>query len=376
MLNIQVSSGELLKLASICANAIPSRAVMVILKDFYCEVKDSKLYMTGSDLEFTVQGMIPVTSNGDGRFSLQAESLIATLRELPEQPIELEYDVDTLSIQIKSSTGHYKSACNNVNDYPELPTFTEDNQLIISSDRLLKALNTCAFATSTDEMKTNMLGINMAILPGCIEFVATNSHKLVKFTVFTDQEDLEKSMILPKKVLSILKSMVNEDLPVTILFTKNQVKFMYKDLEITAKLIDLAYPKYNSVIPVDNDKTVVVDRNILIHTLRRLIVYGNKTTFQTNITVNDNQMVLDTTDIEFSNEAVETIPCQYEGETLELCYNAKYLIESLSNLVTDEVKFLISQSDRAALLLPKENEIGEDILMIVMPVMKWRGLNE
>lgn len=376
MLNIQVSSGELLKLATICANAIPSRAVMVILKDFYCEVKDNTLSLTGSDLEFTVQGSISVFANGDGRFAIQADSLIATLRELPEQPIEIQFDEESMTIQIKSSTGQYKSASNNVNDYPALPTFEEQNQLIISSDRLLKALNTCAFATATDEMKTNMLGINMAILPGRIEFVATNSHKLVKFTIYTEQEDLENSMILPKKILSILKSMVNEDLPVTIQFAKNQVKFMYKDLEITAKLIDLPYPKYNSVIPVNNDKTVTVDRNILIHTLRRLIVYGNKTTFQTNITVTENQMVLDTTDIELSNEAVETISCQYEGEPLDLCYNAKYLIESLSNLNTEEVKFLISQSDRAALLIPKEDEIGEEILMIVMPVMKWRGYSE
>jgi len=375
-MNIKVSSGELLKLCNICMTAIPSKAVMVILKDFLFEVIGDELFITASDLEFTIRGKIQVIATQDGRFAIPAEALVGTLRELPEQPIEIEFNEDNLAIEIRSSTGFYRTGSNSVSEYPQLPVFEEDNQVIIDSARLLKALNTCSFATSTDEMKTNMMGINMSVNPDSLVFVATNSHKLVKYTLYSENDNQDASMILPKKIISILKAMCNEYLPITILYAKNQVKFAYKDFEITCKLINLIYPNYNSVIPVNNDKEIIVDRQTMLHALRRLIVFGNKTTFQTNVNVEDNTMTMDTLDAEFSNEAQETIVCQYEGERLELCYNARYLIESISNLDAQEIKFLISQAGKAALLLPKEDEVGENILMIVMPVMKWRPYDE
>ena len=375
-MNIKVSSGELLKLVSVCASVIPSKAVMVILKDFLFEVEGDQLSVTASDLDFTIRGSMTVISSQDGKFAIPAEPLLVTLRELPEQPIEINFDEEKLVLEIKSSTGFYKTSSNSTDDYPQLPEFHEDNQLDVSSSKLIKALNTCSFATSTDEMKTNMLGINMAIKPDLIEFVATNSHKLVKYTLYGVHESQEHSMILPKKLVSILKAMSGGEQTITIQYSKNQVRFRYLDFEITCKLISLVFPNYNSVIPVNNDKEIIVDRQSMLHALRRLVVYGNKTTFQTNVNIADDELSMDTLDLEFSNEAKETIPCQYQGERLELCYNAKYLIESMSNLSSEEVKFLVSQPGKAALLLPKEDEVGEQILMIVMPVMKWRPYDE
>ena len=375
-MNIKVSSGELLKLCNICLTVIPAKAVMVILKDFLFEVTGDQLTITASDLEFTLRGKMPVISDQDGKFAIPAEALVGTLRELPEQPLEIEFNEENLGIEIRSSSGFYRTGSNSVSEYPNLPDFEEENQIIVDSDRLLKALNTCAFATATDDMKTNMMGINMAVQPDSLVFVATNSHKLVKYTLFTENNDQETSMILPKKIVPILKAMATEVLPVKIMYAKNQVKFAYKDFEITCKLINLIYPNYNSVIPVNNDKEIVVDRQTMLHALKRLVVFGNKTTFQTNVNVDDNVMVMETLDAEFANEAQETIVCQFEGERLELCYNARYLIESLSNLESQDVKFLISQPGKAALLVPKEDEVGENIIMIVMPVMKWRPYDE
>lgn len=367
-MNLRISSGELYKMLQISQNAISAKPPYPILADFLFHVEGSKLTITASDLEFTIISETDITPGDEGSFAFPSEILVNTLREMPEQPIELIHEEDTHGLTMNSSYGTYRSSSNDVEDYPKIPELEYETKVTLPGGRFLKALTTCAFAAATDEMKANMLGISVAFQSDAIEVAATDAHKMVKYTLFYNNEGIETNFVLPKKVITILKHTITDEDNLTVSFNKNHALFEYKNFKIYCKLIILPFPNYNGVIPLNNDKEIIVNRQELLRSLKRITLYGNKTTYQTSFYIDNNEIKIETLDPDFSNEASEVIKCQYIGEPLELSYNAKFLIDSLSNLETEEVRLAVSNAGRAAILTPKENEVGENILMLVMPV--------
>lgn len=367
-MNLRISSGELYKMLQISQNAISAKPPYPILADFLFHVEGSKLTITASDLEFTIISETDITPGDEGSFAFPSEILVNTLREMPEQPIELIHEEDTHGLTMNSSYGTYRSSSNDVEDYPKIPELEYETKVTLPGGRFLKALTTCAFAAATDEMKANMLGISVAFQSDAIEVAATDAHKMVKYTLFYNNEGIETNFVLPKKVITILKHTITDEDNLTVSFNKNHALFEYKNFKIYCKLIILPFPNYNGVIPLNNDKEIIVNRQEWLRSLKRITLYGNKTTYQTSFYIDNNEIKIETLDPDFSNEASEVIKCQYIGEPLELSYNAKFLIDSLSNLETEEVRLSVSNAGRAAILTPKENEVGENILMLVMPV--------
>lgn len=367
-MNLRISSGELYKMLQISQNAISAKPPYPILADFLFHVEGSKLTITASDLEFTIISETDITPGDEGSFAFPSEILVNTLREMPEQPIELIHEEDTHGLTMNSSYGTYRSSSNDVEDYPKIPELEYETKVTLPGGRFLKALTTCSFAAATDEMKANMLGISVAFQSDAIEVAATDAHKMVKYTLFYNNEGIEANFVLPKKVITILKHTITDEDNLTVSFNKNHALFEYKNFKIYCKLIILPFPNYNGVIPLNNDKEIIVNRQEWLRSLKRITLYGNKTTYQTSFYIDNNEIKIETLDPDFSNEASEVIKCQYIGEPLELSYNAKFLIDSLSNLETEEVRLSVSNAGRAAILTPKENEVGENILMLVMPV--------
>jgi DNA polymerase-3 subunit beta len=134
-------------------------------------------------------------------------------------------------------------------------------------------------------------------------------------------------------------------------------------------LIDARYPDYNAVIPVDNPNLLTISRTDFQNSLKRIAIYANKTTNQVILNINDGSLTISAQDLDFSNEATEQLSCSYDGDALTIGFNAKFLIEMLNVLESDEVIMELSTSTRAGILLPSEKEEEEDILMLVMPVM-------
>jgi DNA polymerase-3 subunit beta len=134
-------------------------------------------------------------------------------------------------------------------------------------------------------------------------------------------------------------------------------------------LIDERYPDYEAVIPTDNPNKLIVDRSLLLNCLRRVVIFANKTTHQVRLKISGSELNISSEDIDFANEAHERLSCQYEGEDMEIGFNAKFLIEMLNNLGGEEVLLEMSSTNRAGLLMPQTHDEQEDVLMLVMPVM-------
>jgi len=177
-------------------------------------------------------------------------------------------------------------------------------------------------------------------------------------------------MILPKKALTLLKSSLpNEDIDVAVEYNNTSAFFRFGNIHLICRLIDERYPDYEAVIPQVNPNKLTIDRLLLLNSLRRVVIFANKTTHQVRLKITGSELNISSEDLDFANEAHERLSCQYEGEDTEIGFNAKFLIEMLSNLECEEVVLEMSTPNRAGLLLPAISEEEEDILMLVMPVM-------
>ena len=138
---------------------------------------------------------------------------------------------------------------------------------------------------------------------------------------------------------------------------------------MVCRLIDERYPDYENVIPSDNSNNITVDKSEILNSLKRISIYANKTTNQVRLKVSGSEILISAEDLDFSNEANERISCDHDGSDIEIGFNAKFLIEILSNILSDKVIFKLSQPNRAGLVLPEDIEDDEDLTMLVMPVM-------
>ena len=152
-------------------------------------------------------------------------------------------------------------------------------------------------------------------------------------------------------------------------FNKANAFFQFGTTRLVCRLIDARYPDYNAVIPVDNPNILSITRSDFQNSLKRIAIYANKTTNQVILNINNGSLTISAQDLDFANEATEQLACSYEGDALTIGFNAKFLVEMLGVLESDEVIMELSTSTRAGILLPSEKDDEEDILMLVMPVM-------
>ena len=152
-------------------------------------------------------------------------------------------------------------------------------------------------------------------------------------------------------------------------FNASNAFFNFNNIKMICRLIDERFPDYENVIPVDNNNTIGINKEELLSSLRRIAIYANKTTHQVRLKVTGSELMISAEDLDFSNEANERLSCEHDGEDIEIGFNAKFLIEMLNNLDTDELSLKLSAPNRAGIILPKEKDDNEDILMLVMPVM-------
>lgn len=182
--------------------------------------------------------------------------------------------------------------------------------------------------------------------------------------------DMDNSIIIPKKALNLLKATLPSDgTMVKIDFNASNAFFSFSNVRMICRLIDERFPDYENAIPVDNNSKLVIDKHELLSSLKRISIYANKTTNQVRLKIVGSELQISAEDLDFSNEANERLACDYEGEDMEIGFNAKFLIEMLNNIHSKNISLLLSAPNRAGLIVPEEKAENEDILMLVMPVM-------
>ncbi len=371
-MKFSISSADLLKKIQLASGAIGSNTVVPILEDFHFLIDNNNLTISATDLETSIITSVDVLSDENGAIAVPGKILVDTLKALPEQPLTIDVNQEKLTVEITSSYGKYKLSGDNADEFPNIPMSDNTESVSISAHLLQEAINKTIFATSNDELRLAMTGVYVQIDFNKITFVATDAHKLVKYTFSGIEGDINTSFILPKKSLSLLKNALPDNGQVQIAFNKSNAFFSFDDHQLVCRLIDAQYPNYNAVIPVDNPNVLTVQRTDLLQSLRRIAIYANKTTNQVVLNIDDASLTIEAQDLDFANEATEQLTCQYEGTPVTIGFNAKFIIEMLNVLDTDEINLQLSTPNKAGIIVPGEGPEDEELIMLVMPVMLSR----
>ena len=365
-----VSTSQLLKQLQIIGGVISSNTVLPILEDFLFDIDKGVLTIFATDLENSMSTSLEVESKENGKIAIPAKILLDTLKTLPEQPLTFSVDTKSFAIELTSENGKYKLTGENPADFPKIPVAEDTSTINVASNILSFGINKTLFAVSNDDLRPAMTGVFFKLSPDGLTFVSTDAHKLVRYTRKDAKSDKEASFIVPKKALNLLKnSLPGDDTQATINFNSSNAFFSFNNVNLICRLIDAKYPDYNAVIPVDNNSTLTLGRYDFQNSLRRISIFSNKTTHQVVLNIKANEVAISAQDLDFSNEAKENINATYDGDNMEIGFNAKFLIEMLGVLNTDEINMKLSLPTKAGILVPTTADENDDLLMLVMPVM-------
>ncbi|WDF68761.1 DNA polymerase III subunit beta [Sphingobacterium oryzagri] len=365
-----VSTSILLKQLQAISGASSSSTVLPILENFLFEIKDNLLTISATDLQTSMVTSLQIEAKEEGKVAMPSKILIETLKTLPDQPVAFSVDTSTLAIEISAGDGKYKLSGENADDFPKIPVVDNVSTVSLGASILSEAINKTIFAVSNDELRPAMSGVLVQLAEQSITFVSTDAHKLVRYRRTDVSSDKPTSLILPKKALTLLKSSLpSDETVVSIEYNNTNAFFQFGNIHLICRLIDERYPDYEAVIPQVNPNKLTVDRLLFLNTLRRVVIFANKTTHQVRLKISGSELHISAEDLDFSNEAHERLSCQFEGQDMEIGFNAKFLVEMLNNLSASEVVIEMSTPNRAGLLIPAIKEDNEDILMLVMPVM-------
>jgi len=365
-----VNSSYLLRQLSQINGVITTNPVVPILENFLFEVNKTTLTVTASDLQTSMITDINVESKEKGSIAVPARILLDTLKNLPDQPVTFSIDETSYAIEISSDNGRYKLAGENATDFPKVPGVSQDFSATISSQVLAHAINSTIFATSSDELRPAMTGVYVVLGEKNTTFVATDGHRLVRYRRSDVKSENGNAIILPRKALNLLKATLPlENIDVSIDFNMSNAFFKFGNIRMICRLIDERFPDYENVIPGQNPIKMTINRADFLGSLKRISIYANKTTHQVRLKITGSELQVSAEDLDFSNEANERLSCEHEGEDIEIGFNARFLVEMLGNLDSEQVRLNMSAPNKAGLVVPAEKDKNEDVLMLVMPVM-------
>ncbi len=351
---------------------VTSKNSVSILECFLFDIHDKKLTLTASDNENTLTSVLDLQEqDGDIRFAVNAKKMQEAMKSIPEQPLEIYVNEQTLEITVAYQNGQYRFTAQRADEYPVPPSLDGDiTELSLPTARLVAAVSRDLFATADDTLRPVMNGVYFDVTDGRVSFVASDGHKLACSSLLDTAPGQEGSFILPKKPAGLLKSLFNKDDElVTVRFNMQSAVFSTSSATLTCRLIDGHYPNYRSVIPTANPNEATLNRQALLSVLGRVMIFSNVNSALVKLTFDAGSLSVSSSDIDFSMSAEEKMLCDYKGMPLRIGFKGPYLSELLTNLESEEVTFRLADGTRAGVIVPAEQPQGEEVLMLLMPMM-------
>lgn len=379
-MEFKINSKSFDKLLSKVIPAVPSRTPMAVLENFLFEIKDGLLTVCATDLEISLRSSQNVAADSNARMVVPAKLLYDIIRALPD--IQLSVSTDSNSrLKLTTDKGVYHISYFSPEDFPEIPTVSLDKEIVIASDDLKRAFDKTSFAMSKEDMRPAMTGTLLEFAKDGLRFVATDGHRLVKYVNKTILTDYTEQYIIPERAISVLSKLLGDG-DVKIYLSKTHASFISGDIEFITRLIGEKYPAYNSVIPLENENLLSVDRSELLSTIKRMLIFSSGTSKQVKFSITANNLEVSSENIDTGSNAVETIQCDYSGEAMDIGFNTAYVNDIISHLDSSKVVFKLHSPTKACIIEPvystgkpeyssegsdKAPE-NEEVMMLLMPV--------
>lgn len=354
------------------SKVITGKNPLPVLDNFLFELSDGELVVTASDAETTLKYRTKVDEVMETGSAAIHAKLMEVIKEFPDQPLELQTNDSAMILNIKWITGNSEIPFSNADEYPVIPELSDEHKaLVLDAGTLMEAVSRTQYATSSDESKPALSGLYFDMGKDYFTVVGTDAQKLAFYRRHDIKAEEPSSFILAKKPSSILKALLpKSDAEVSITYDSKNAYFAYDSTLMVTRLTEGVYPAYQSIIP-NNSNHLIVNRLEFLHAMRRVSVCSNKGSNLLKLGLSLNQVNISAQDTEFSFFASEDMPCQYEGDPMNIGFKATILIDIISNLPYEDICLQLHDPGRAVLIVGAyvSPDAEEEVSALIMPVL-------
>lgn len=367
-----VPSKTLHSFASAVSKVINAKNAITILNNFLFSIKGNTLTITACDGENTLCARILIMDiEGEGDFCIDARRLVELLRVMPEQELHFDVDDKTLAVEMTHPNGTYKFMGLPGKEYPAIKRPAQENALSFKApgSALLRGLEYTSFAAGTDMLRPQMTGVYWDIKPDRLIFVATDTHKLVKFEDGSIQSGITGSFILPNKSTNVFRSVFNKEEEVSVtLDPERGITFETETFTFDSRLVKGRFPDYTRVIPENNPYTLTVNRHEFTTAVRRVSLFVDEGHGLIKFRVTPEKLTIKASDNEYNTSGFETLVADFNGSEMIIGFSSSYLTELASVLWTDDIIFRLADPSRPAVIVPTEDKADTMLTMLLMPM--------
>jgi len=317
--------------------SIPTKTTLPVLANILVETTDRGIRLSGTDLDIAVSTEVTADVENSGAVTIPARKLSELARELPPAPVKIAA-LGEQRVTLECGRSKFKLLGLPRDEFPSFPVVRFNESWRIRSGDLQKLIAATSFAVSTEESRPILNGVLWELRPEHMRMVATNGHRLAKMETPIAQSSAPASdLIVPPKALDQVRRLFPAEEELEVARGENHIGFRSPLTAVYTRLIEGPYPPYEQVIPRDNDKVAVADKGALTSALKRMSVIASDQTHRIRMAFNSGMLRFSVTTPDLG-EAQDELPIRYNGDPLEIGFNASYLLEILKFMPTDEVK--------------------------------------
>jgi DNA polymerase-3 subunit beta len=348
-------------------SAVPTKTTLPVLANLLVQTSDKGIRLSGTDLDIAVSTEVTADVESAGGITIPARKLSEIARELPPAPVKIASSGDQ-RITLECGRSKFKLLGLPKSEFPAFPAVQFDKAHRIPSGELQKLISHTSFAASTEESRPILNGVLWELQGSQMRMVATNGHRLAKMEVPAKVGGKGASdFIIPPKALEQIRRLFPAEEELEVAHGDNHLGFRSPFTAVYTRLIEGPYPAYDQVIPKDNDKVAIVDRQALTSALKRMSVVASDQTHRIRLSFNSAMLKFSVSTPDLG-EAQDELPVRYTGDPLDIGFNAAYLLEILRYLPTDEVRMTFKAPERAATVEPEGWSDPAKYLCLLMPL--------
>jgi DNA polymerase-3 subunit beta len=373
-MELTVAKADLQKELQLCQGVVEKRSTIPILSNVLLRATDGRLQIAATDLDVTILSSCAASITTPGGVTIEAKRLFDVIRSLPDSDVHIAMQENN-SILVESGTAKFRLLGLPAEDYPTLPTVTAQETYTIPLDELKTMVAKVIFAITHEETRFQLNGALLKVQPTKMEMVATDGHRmaLINFpqgTAGGKKKGTDLTILIPRKALyEIQRLEASEDGSVRFGTSENHLFFEAGERRLLARMIDVNFPNYMEVISRDNDRHVMVDRERLLSTIKRISLVANERTRAVRFDFAPGKLTVSSTNPELG-DARETVPIDYAGNPFFVGLNAAYVTDFLSAIDTPTVSLELKDENSQCIGRPSaaNEDLPYEYLYVVMPM--------
>lgn len=366
-MKIKIDQKHLIKKLSGIAAVVPTKTSLPILSTFLMEsTGDNKIVVTANDLDVSLTTTIECEVEGGGTLAVPGKKFFEIVRSLPDDKVTIDVDGERIAVKCKKS--RFKMVGKSAEEFPKLPDQKPIAKFAMRTATLEDMVGKTSYAVSNDLTRPSLCGVLWEVKDGKLSMVATDGHRLSKVELKDAAPEVgTNEFIVSPKALNILRSLAEEKEEVNVALAENHITFDLGDSVVYSRLLEGPFPDYNQVIPKKNEKRMVVNREELTDACRRVSILSSVITHQVKLVLDTDKLTMsvNTPDV---GEAVEEVPCSYAETKMEIGYNARYLLDILKTMDSEDVTFLLDRNDNAGVVVPEGANSDLQHQCLLMPL--------